>query len=119
MWLINIPALIAPAIGFGISYLLSAKYTSSSSVLVEGQKVPEGYVKPIMSEDLMQRITALEQQVLSRNRLQPMVERLGLAKGNNIDELVDQIRSGIDLQPMEQASNVKRKPGQTDFPGFI
>src|SRR5437764_14945245 len=75
LWVIIIPALMAPAIGFGISYLLSAKYTSSSSVLVEGQKVPEGYVKPIMSEDLMQRITALEQQVLSRNRLQPMVER--------------------------------------------
>jgi polysaccharide chain length determinant protein (PEP-CTERM system associated) len=119
LWVIIIPALIAPAIGFGISYLLSAKYTSSASVLVEGQKVPEGYVKPILSEDLMQRITALEQQVLSRNRLQPMIERLGLAKGNNVDEVVDQIRSGIDLQPMEQASNVKRKPGQTDFPGFI
>ncbi len=121
IWVILIPALIAPAIGFGISFLLTPKYTSSASVLVEGQKVPEGFVKPIVSEDLMQRITTLEQQVLSRNRLQPMVERLGLAKGSEVEEAMDQIRGGVDLEPMEPttASPVKKRPGQNDIPGFV
>lgn len=121
IWVIVIPALIAPAIGFGVSFLLTPKYTSSASILVEGQKVPEGFVKPIVQEDLMQRITTLEQQVLSRNRLQPMVERLGLAKGNNVDEVMDDIRAGIDIQPMEPTAATKgpKRPGQNDIPGFI
>ena len=84
LWVILIPAMIAPAIGFGISYLFPPKYTSQSTVLVEAQKVPQGYVKPIDSEDLMQRISSLQQQVLSRTQLQTAVERLGLAKGANV-----------------------------------
>ncbi|HEY6073370.1 MAG TPA: Wzz/FepE/Etk N-terminal domain-containing protein, partial [Anaerolineales bacterium] len=57
LWVILVPALIAPALGFGISYLFEPKYTSSSTVLVEDQKVPTGYVKPVVTEDVMQRIT--------------------------------------------------------------
>ena len=92
LWVILIPALIAPAIGFGVSYLFAPKYTSQSTVLVEGQKVPEGYVKPIFTEDLMQRISSLQQEVLSRNRLQPMVERLGIARsGGNVDDVIDEV----------------------------
>jgi polysaccharide chain length determinant protein (PEP-CTERM system associated) len=115
-----IPALLAPAVGFGVSFLLSAKYTSTASVLVEGQKVPEGFVMPIVSQDLMQRITSLEQQVLSRSRLQPVVERLGLAKGGDIDNAIDEIRSNIEIDPMAPTTvpNSKKKPGGNDIPGF-
>ncbi len=121
IWLILIPALLAPAIGFGVSFLLAAKYTSSASVLVEGQKVPEGFVMPIVSQSLMQRITALEQQVLSRSRLQPVVERMGLAKSGNVDDVIDQIRSNIEIQPMAPTTTgaTKVKTGQGDIPGFI
>ncbi|PYX87973.1 MAG: lipopolysaccharide biosynthesis protein [Acidobacteria bacterium] len=122
IWVILVPALIAPAIGFGISYLLAAKYTSTATVLVEGQKVSEKIVTPITTEDVMQRITTLKQQVLSRNRLQPIVDTLGLQKGgDSLDDVLDDIRKNVDVQPVEANSTpgVKRKPGQnTDVPGF-
>src|SRR5712691_11443266 len=89
LWVILVPALIAPAVGFGTSYLFPPKYTSTSTVLVEGQKVPAGYVKPVLTEDVMPRVTTLEQQVLSRNRLQPVIDRLGLARGGSADDLLD------------------------------
>ena len=120
LWVILVPALIAPALGFGMSYLFEPKYTSSSTVLVEDQKVPTGYVKPVVTEDVMQRITTLEQQVLSRNRLQPLIERLGLAKGGtSIDEALDDIRNNVQVQPVAPASGgPKKKPSQSDVPGF-
>jgi polysaccharide chain length determinant protein (PEP-CTERM system associated) len=120
LWVILIPALIAPAIGFGVSYLFAPKYTSQSTVLVEGQKVPEGYVKPIFTEDLMQRISSLQQEVLSRNRLQPMVERLGIAKsGGNVDDVIDQVRKDVAITPVWAAgAATKRKVGQSDVLGF-
>ena len=119
LWVILIPAMIAPAIGFGISYLFPPKYTSQSTVLVEAQKVPQGYVKPIDSEDLMQRISSLQQQVLSRTQLQTAVERLGLAKGANVDEVMDDIRKNMTITPVfPDAGGAKKKPGQSDVLGF-
>src|SRR5579872_5924397 len=91
MKVILIPALIAPIAGFLISYAFPPKYTSQSLVLIEEQKVPEGYVKPVVTEDITQRIATMQQQVLSRNRLQPMLEKLQI-KGRNVDDLIDDIR---------------------------
>ena len=120
---ILIPALLAPFAGFLISYAFPAKYTSQSLVLVEEQKVPQGYVKSVVTEDLTQRIATLQQQVLSRNRLQPMIDRLGLAKGGkNLDDVIDDIRQNVAIEPVESelsvASSTKKRPGQSNVPGF-
>jgi len=47
--IILIPALLAPLVGFAVSYAFSPKFTSQSTILVEGQKVPEGYVAPVVT----------------------------------------------------------------------
>ena len=52
MKVILIPALLAPLAGFLVSYAFPSKYTSQSLVLVEGQKVPEGMVQPVVTADL-------------------------------------------------------------------
>src|SRR5690348_18414656 len=71
LWVILLPTVLAPAIGFAVSYGFTPRYTSTSLVLVEEQKVPEGYVKPVVTEDLSQRITRLEQRALSTEELRP------------------------------------------------
>lgn len=127
MTLILIPTLLAPLAGFLISYLLTAKYTSQSLVLVEAQQVPTGVVPPVVTEDLSQRIATMQQQVLGRNRLQPMVDRLGLVRGGkNLDQVIDEIRAGLQLEPVvtdlssiANADGGKKRPGQsTSVPGF-
>ena len=124
---ILIPALLAPLAGFLISFAFPPKYTSQSLILVEEQKVPEGYVKPVVTEDVGQRIATMEQEVLSRNRLQPMIDRLGLAKGRTVDEAVDEIRANISIEQVETdltpptagGTTKKKKPGQAStVPGF-
>jgi len=122
---ILIPAILAPLVGFLISFAIPPKYTSQSAVLVEEQKVPQGYVKPVVTEDVMQRIATMQQQVTSRGRLQPMIERLGLAKhGKSVDEIVDDMRQNFNIQPVMTDltggnSATKRKPGQSsEVPGF-
>lgn len=118
MKVILIPALIAPLAGFLISYAFTPKYTSQSLVLVEEQKVPEGYVKPVVTEDITQRIATMQQQVLSRNRLQPMIEKLQL-KGKSVDDLIDDIRQNVTVTPVQpDITSSQRKRGQSDVPGF-
>jgi uncharacterized protein involved in exopolysaccharide biosynthesis len=130
-WWILVPALIAPALGFLVSYALPAKYTSTSAVLVEGQQI-QG-VAPIVTADLVQRIITMEQQILSTNRLKPVVVRLGLAKEEDAEGVMGDIRNNLNIQPMSEdlaktagaaaapATAAKKKPGapaEPDFAGF-
>ncbi len=127
MKIIIIPALLAPLVGFLISYAFTAKYTSQALVLVEGQKVPEGVVQPVVTADLAQRIATMQQQVLGRNRLQPIVERRpGLFKGGkSLEDVLEEVRAGVQIEPvvtdLSQIANTtggRRRPGQGGVPGF-
>ena len=104
---IVIPLLLTPVAAFLVSYAISPRYLSQSLVLVEGQKVAEGYVKPVFKEDVSQRILVLQQQVLSRARLQALIERLGLLnKAGNLDDTINDIQQNIfigSLSPSEIA----------------
>jgi len=124
MKLILVPMVLAPIAGFLVSYAFPPKYTSTALVQVEEQQVPGEYVKPVVTEDLAQRVATLQQQVLSRNKLQPMIDRLDLAPhgGKEVDDLIDRISQGVSVQLVQSASATPgkpKKPGDTSqAPGF-
>jgi uncharacterized protein involved in exopolysaccharide biosynthesis len=122
---ILVPALLAPLAGFLVSYAFSPKYTSQSLVLVEGQRVPDNYVKPVITSDFTQRIATLQQQVLSQNRLRPLVERLGVTKPEEQSKVISGIQSNMTVQPVITAittGNVgkrgKPSANSVPVPGF-
>jgi uncharacterized protein involved in exopolysaccharide biosynthesis len=111
-------------VGFLISFALTPKYTSQSLILVEGQKVPENMVQPVVSQDLSARVATLQQQVLSQSRLQPVVERLYPNKSSQeVGEVIDTIRQNMTVQPvLTDLSQIgpKKRPGVqgSPVPGF-
>src|SRR5215472_7532262 len=98
-WLIGGLAVLGLGISYGISLLLPNRYTSQTLVLVEQQKVPDAFVKPIVTEELNQRLSTMQEQILSRTRLQPIIENSGLFgkdRGKaSMEDLVDQMRSMV------------------------
>ena len=105
----------AHTLGFLISFALTPKYTSLSLLLVEGQLVPTGYVTPIVTEHVSNRMVTLQQNVLSRSRVKPLVERLGLArKGKSLDDVIDQVRSNVVVSPYRKGG----AEGTADVSGF-
>src|SRR3984957_561607 len=90
---ILISALLAPLGGFLIFFAFTAKYTSQSTILVEGQKVPDTMVQPVATEDLAARINTLIPQVTSQASLKPMLQKIyGPAKSaQSIDQVIDGI----------------------------
>jgi len=105
------PAPIALVLGFLISFALPAKYTSHSLLMVEGQTVPEGYVKPIITERVSDRMTTLTQSVLTRSKLASLVARLGLARdGKSADDAIEAIRANLSVT---QADPNAPAPGST------
>ena len=101
---ILIPTLLAPLASFAISYGFAPKYTSQALILVEEQKVPEGYVKAMVNQDLGQRVTTLEQRALSAEQLRPVIDRLNLAHAGGVDNLIEMIRAGVSVQPVVAAA---------------
>jgi polysaccharide chain length determinant protein (PEP-CTERM system associated) len=123
---ILIPAMLAPIVGFAVSYGFSPKYTSQATVLVEDPKIPEGYVASVVTDDLSNRIATLEQRALSAERLRPLIENLKLAQGNAVEAKMDEIREpgNFSIQPVASitispnATGPKRKT-QGQVPGFV
>jgi polysaccharide chain length determinant protein (PEP-CTERM system associated) len=122
---ILIPALLAPLVGFLISYGFPPKYTSQSLILVEGQKVPETMVQPVVSQDLAARMATLQQQILSQTRLRPVVDRVYPGRNSEqVGEIIDTIRQNMTVEPvvsdLSQLSGGKKRPGSQggSVPGF-
>jgi len=119
---ILIPALLAPLVGFLVSYAFTPKYSSQSTILVEGQKVPDSMVQPVATEGLTARINTLIPEVTSQAALAPMLQKIyGPDKSQQgIDQVIDGINSGqtFSVEPVTaQLPNEARRPGAQE-PAF-
>ncbi len=113
-WMIAIPAVIVPVIAIAVSFYLTPKYTSKELILIEQQKVPDAYVKPVTTEDLDSRLALLAEQVLSRSRIEPIVERFNLGNPKmGMDERIVSTRKDIVLTPIHSEI-----VGSGGLPGF-
>lgn len=89
------------AVVAGISWIIPARYRSEALVLVERQQVNPKLVEPNVQTDLQQRVDAMTQRVLSRPRLQSLIEKDNLyarqRKSMNIDDVIDLMRKDIEI----------------------
>ena len=90
------------------AWLLPAKYRSETTILVEQPKVPEQYVVPNVGSDLQDRLQTLTQQILSRTRLQQIIEDFHLYPEDHgrmaSDELIGKMRKDIKVDLIQAPS---------------
>ena len=117
-WLIIMAAILGATGGYTLSLILPKSYTSHTVILVERPTVPDSYVKPVVSEDLDQRLASMKEQILSRTRLQHLIEQFGLyrkvATRVPMEELVGRLRKSITVAPLSPMAGI-RSP---ELPGF-
>ena len=77
-WIIPICVVVGGGLGLLIATFLPKEYTSQTLVLVAKPTVPTEYVKPVVTEDLNRRLASMQEQILSRTRLEPVIEQFGL-----------------------------------------
>src|SRR3979411_1375996 len=111
---ILIPALLAPLAGFVVSYVFPPKFTSQSTVLVEGQKGPDKHVQPVIPSDFTQRIQTLSQQVLSPSRLRPVIQSLNLVKPDEENKLIEDIQHNMQVEPVITSMSAAATAGAYD-----
>jgi polysaccharide biosynthesis transport protein len=94
--------LVVGLIGAGVAFLLLPKvYRSSTLVLVESQKVPTDYIKPMAVDTIEERLIAIQQQILSRTLLQKIIEEFHVyddeLKRQALEDVIDLMRRDIKI----------------------
>ncbi len=101
-WWLMAPLFLCGFAAFGVAHFWPVKYRSEALILVEQQKVPELYVTPNVVTDLQDRLQSMTQQILSRTRLQKLIEQFGLygdlQQHMTSDEIVDKMRTDIRIE---------------------
>jgi polysaccharide chain length determinant protein (PEP-CTERM system associated) len=105
-WLILISAILFLGVGIGLTYIIPPQYVSKTLVLIERQKVPENYVQPVVTEDLGSRLASMREKILSRSRIQPIVEQFNLFAGreNTMDDRIEMTQKAIGIEPIPSTS---------------
>jgi succinoglycan biosynthesis transport protein ExoP len=100
-WWILLPLFLVWAAVWSASWFLPVTYQSESVILVEQQKVPDQYVVPNVTSNLQSRVQSLTEQILSRTRLQELINRLQLypRRGSSLNsaDAVEEMRNDIKI----------------------
>lgn len=77
-WYLFSAMVIALATGSYLAITLPKIYSARTVILVEPQRVPQNYVKSIVSDDINSRINTISQQILSRTNLEVIINQFNL-----------------------------------------
>jgi len=99
---------------------LPNQYEATTTILVDPQQVPEKYVSAAVNSDPSERLNTLTQQILSRRRLQEIVDKFHLyaevrTKASD-EELIQKLRDDIHIQ-VRQGSGAQLSTFTITFEG--
>lgn len=117
-WVLPATTISCAVLSLLAALMLPKHYTSQTTVLVDRPTLPSEYVKSVVTEDLNHRLASMQDQILSRTGLQPIIEKFDLfaqERGRiHMEGLVERLRNAVTITPMEPM------PGTQDrtLPGF-
>ncbi len=114
--LILLLALFGGSIGYALSRFLPKRYTSKTLVLVQ-QPETVSVASPLIDNN-NQRLAAMQQQILSRTRLEPVIRDLSLYQTDidrvSMEDLIDRLRKAIEVSPVAPMAETRAQ----NLPGF-
>lgn len=117
-WWILLPFIGVSLITSAVLTVLPNSYTSSATLLVVQQQVPQRYVVPNSTTDVTSALQAMKQEVLSHTQLLRMINDFGLypkqRKRLAPEQLIELMNKNIDIMPTTEAAQQNNK----DFDAF-
>ena len=111
-------AILGTVVGFALTFILPKRYTSQTLVLVDKPAVPATVVNAAPTDDMDQRLAAMQSQILSRTRLEPIIVQYGLyqneRKRHAMEDLVAELRKAITVTPIHPMEETR----SNSLPGF-
>jgi len=117
-WVLPLTLVAGVSLALGSTFFLPKRFTSQTLVLVDQQTVSPELVKPVVTEATNQRLASMQEQILSRSRLQPIIEKFGLYASDrdsvHMEDLVARLRAAIEVTPLEPMQGTQKR----QLPGF-
>jgi protein tyrosine kinase modulator len=117
-WVLPLTVIAGISLALGSTFFLPKRFTSQTLVLVDQQTVSPDLVKPVVTEATNQRLASMQEQILSRSRLQPIIEKFGLYASDrdsvHMEDLVARLRAAIEVTPLEPMQGTQNR----QLPGF-
>jgi polysaccharide chain length determinant protein (PEP-CTERM system associated) len=103
IWLFLIPFALVSASTAIVTSRLPNTYRSEAMIMVMPQGVTDVYVMPAVTRRIEERLPAITQQILSRTRLEPIIEQFNLypeaRAGGITEEIIERMRDDINISP--------------------
>lgn len=117
--LILVLAVIGGPLAYGVSLYLPDRYKSQTLVLVDEPAVPTNFVQPVDTTDINERLASMQQQILSRSRLEPIIRQYGLYASDinsvPMEDLVEKLQKAIEVTPVQPMAETRAD----NLPGFF
>src|SRR2546428_2857779 len=101
-WLILGTVLCSLGVAGLLCVVLPKSYRSSTLILVEDQKIPEDYVKAIVGGRIEERLTMIQQQVMSRTLLSRVMEEFKLYQSEvrryGLETVIEEMRKNVKVE---------------------
>jgi polysaccharide chain length determinant protein (PEP-CTERM system associated) len=101
-WSILLTFVLITGTTLGVTLKLPKIYRSETLILVEPQELPPEYVKPTVGTDITDPLATIRQQILSRTRLQRIIDQFGLYGDQREhctqEEIVELMRKDINIE---------------------
>lgn len=110
-WFIVVPAVVISIGTFLWARSLPDRYQSSATVLVIGQQVPKDLIRPTVTDSVEDRLRAISQEILSRTKLERIIDEFGLYKKERGDRIMEDIIE--QMRSRDLAINIPRTRGDT------
>lgn len=94
-WLILIPFALGAAATPLLARYAPERYRSEALLLVVPQRVPDSYVRSTISESVEDRLPAITDQILSRSRLELIIQEMDLYKAERSRQVMEDVVNGM------------------------
>jgi len=116
-WHVLVPFAIVAAGAAIIARKLPDLYSSSATILIVPQRVPENYVTPTVTARIEDRVRTIAQQILSRTQLEKLILEYNLYANERqtalMEDVVSKMREDITVQVGQQGA--VRRPDSASF----
>jgi polysaccharide chain length determinant protein (PEP-CTERM system associated) len=100
-WFIIIPFALGLAAVPLLERVQPERYRSETLIVVIPQRVPDSYVKATVTEDIEDRLPSISEQILSRSRLEAIINELNLyperRRSQVMEDVVQRMRSDVNV----------------------
>ncbi|NPA25335.1 MAG: lipopolysaccharide biosynthesis protein [Deltaproteobacteria bacterium] len=98
-----------------VALALPSIYRAQSTILIEEQQIPQEFVQTTITSYVEERLQVITQQIMSRPRLQEIIDRFNLypemRKNHTREEIIKKLRDNISLETIS-ADVVDRRTGR-------